>query len=186
MEQILAGRFKTKSDADAVAALMTQYVDPTDICIFHNNAPGQHDAVAVDEGVDDEPGAEDAGKSSAGTAVAAGLTAGAVGALGGPVVALAAAAVGAYSGSMVGGIAGLGDHDNEPPAPELRPGGVMLAVRIADPLIEKRVIATLRAQGAADIEQAQGEWRDGDWVDFNPVAAPRLVESVSPEPASGP
>ena len=31
--------------------------------------------------------------------------------------------------------------------------------------------ATLRAEGAADIEQAQGEWRDGDWADFNPVAA---------------
>ena len=40
-------------------------------------------------------------------------------------------------------------------------------------------IEALRAQGAADIEQAQGEWRDGDWADFNPVAAPRLVESAS-------
>jgi len=41
------------------------------------------------------------------------------------------------------------------------------------------VIATLRAEGAADIEQAHGEWRDGDWPDFNPVAAPRRVESAS-------
>src|SRR5450759_3128989 len=24
-----------------------------------------------------------------------------------------------------------------------------------------------------------GEWRDGDWADFNPVAAPRRVESAS-------
>jgi hypothetical protein len=44
-----------------------------------------------------------------------------------------------------------------------RLGGVMLSVRIANPVNEKRVIATLRAKGAADIEQAHGEWRDGDW-----------------------
>jgi hypothetical protein len=60
-----------------------------------------------------------------------------------------------------------------------RLGGVMLSVRIANPVNEKRVIATLRAKGAADIEQAHGEWRDGDWADFNPVAAPRLVEVAS-------
>lgn len=55
----------------------------------------------------------------------------------------------------------------------------MLSVRIANPVNEKRVIATQRAEGAADIEEAHGEWRDGDWADFNPVAAPRLVESAS-------
>jgi hypothetical protein len=38
------------------------------------------------------------------------------------------------------------------------------------------VIYTLRAEGAVDIERAEGEWRDGDWVDFNPIAAPRLVD----------
>ena len=128
---------------------------------------------------DEDPGAEGADKSAASTAVAAGLTAGAIGALGGPAVALAAAAVGAYSGSLVGAMAALGSHDDKPGAPERRPSGVMLSVRIANPLNEKRVIATLRAGGAADIEQAQGEWRDGDWADFNPVAAPRLVESAS-------
>ena len=179
MERIIAGRFQTKGDADAVAALIAQYVDTADICIFHNNPPGQHDAFAVGGDEDEDPGAEGAGKSAAATAVAAGLTAGAIGALGGPVVALAAAAIGAYSGSLVGAMAGLGNHDDKPRAPERRPGGVMLSVRIANPVNEKRVIATLRAEGAADIEQAHGEWRDGDWADFNPVAAPRLVESAS-------
>jgi hypothetical protein len=111
-------------------------------------------------------------------AVAAGLTAGAIGALGGPVVALAAAGIGAYSGSLVGAMDGLGNHDDKPHAPQRRPGGVMLSVRITGPVDERRVIATLYAQGAADIEQAQGKWRDGDWTDFNPVAAPRLVKSA--------
>lgn len=35
-----------------------------------------------------------------------------------------------------------------------------------------------KARWMVDIEQAHGEWRDGNWVDFNPVAVPRLVESA--------
>ena len=179
MDRIIAGRFQTKDGADAVAASIAQYIDTTDICIFHNNPPGQHDAFVVGGDEDEDPGAEGADQSAASTAVAAGLAAGAIGALGGPVVALAAAATGAYVGSLGGAMHGLGNHDDKPHAPKRRPGGVMLAVRIAKPVNEKRVIAALRAGRAADIEQAQGEWRDGDWVDFNPVAAPRLVESAS-------
>jgi hypothetical protein len=179
MERIIAGRFQTKDNADAVAALIAQYVDAADICIFHNNPPGQHDAYSVGGDEDEDPGAKGADKSAAGTAVAAGLTAGAIGALGGPAVALAAAAVGAYSGSLVGAMDGLGNHRDQPHAPERRPAGVMLSVHITGAVDERRVIATLRAQGAADIEKAQGEWRDGDWTDFNPVAAPRLVENTS-------
>lgn len=177
MERIIAARFHTKGDADAVAALMP-YIDVADICIFHNNPPGQHDALAMGGDEDEDPEAKGAGKTAAGTAASAGLAAGAIGVLGGPAVALAAAAVGAYTGSLVGALAGMGDHDGKPHAPDRRPGGVMLSVRIAKPANEERVIATLRAEGAADIEQAYGEWRDGDWTDFDPVAAPRLVESA--------
>jgi len=180
MERIIAGRFQTKQDADAAAALIAQYIDTADICIFHNNPPGQHDAFAVGGDEDEDPGAEGADKSAASTAVAAGLAAGAVGALGGPVVALAAAATGAYLGSLAGAMQGLGNHDDKPRAPERRPSGVMLSVRIAKPVNQKRVIATLRAEGAADIEQADGEWRNGDWADFDPVAVPRLVTSHPP------
>jgi hypothetical protein len=178
MERIIAGRFQSKDDADAVAAIIAQYVDTADICIFHNNPPGQHGVSFEREDEDKDPGAEGAGESAADMAVAAGLTAGAIGALGGPVIALTAAATGAYLGSLVGALAGLGNDIDEPRAPEHRPGGVMLSVRIANPVNEKRVIATLRAEGAADIEQSNGEWRDGDWVDFNPVAAPQLVGSA--------
>jgi hypothetical protein len=60
-----------------------------------------------------------------------------------------------------------------------RPGGIMLSVRIAEPANEERVIATLRAEGAADIEEAHGQWRDGDWADFDPVATPRLVKNTT-------
>lgn len=175
MDQIIAGRFQTKSDADAAAALLAPYVDSADICIFHNNPPGQHDAYPAGGDEDEDPAAEGADASAAKSAVAAGLGAGAIGALGGPVVALAAAATGAYLGSLAGAMHGLGTQDGEPEPLQRRPAGVMLSVRIADVQNEAKVIAALRARGAADIEHAKGEWRDGDWTDFDPVAAPRLI-----------
>src|SRR5450631_4633889 len=177
MERIIAARFQTVGEADAAAASMS-YIDSTDISIFHNNPPGQHGTLPMGGDEDEDPSAAGAGKASATTAVSAGLAAGAIGALGGPVVAVAAAAVGAYTGSLVGAIAGLGAHDDKPHSEERR-AGIMLSVRIAEPSNEKRVIATLRAEGAADIEMADGEWRDGGWSDFDPVAVPRLVEGAA-------
>lgn len=174
MERIIAGRFPIKESADAVAALIAQHVDPADICIFHNNAPGQHDMTAVGGDVDVDAGAEGAGQSSAGTASATGLAAGVIGTLGGPVVAGIAAATGAYVGSLAGALNGLGNNEDQP-AP--RPAGIILAVRVTDTAHEDFVVEALRNGDAADIERAQGEWRDGDWVDFNPVAPPRLIES---------
>lgn len=165
--------------ADSAAASIAGYIDALDICIFQNNPPGQHDAYFIGGDEDEDPGAKGAGTTAAGMAFAGGLAAGTVGALGGPVVAIAAAAVGAVSGSLVGAMAGLGHDDNNPHAPERRPGGVMLSVRIAKPVNEQRVIASLRAEGAQDIEQADGEWRDGDWTDFDPVAVPHLVASAA-------
>jgi hypothetical protein len=72
-------------------------------------------------------------------------------------------------------MAGLGQDDAKPRVPERRPSGIILSVRIAMPMNEQRVIASLRAEGAEDIEQALGVWRDGAWTDFDPVAAPHLV-----------
>ena len=174
MEQIIAGRFETKSKADAAAAAIVRYVDRNDICIFHNNPPGQHGTMMArpDDADDVEP--EATGESAAATALAAGLTAGAIGMIGGPVTALAAAGVAAYTGSLVGGMSGM--HTEEARLlPQLRPAGVILAVRIARPNSEKFVVDDLRLAGAADIEHAEGEWRDGDWVDFNPMLEPRLI-----------
>ncbi|MBK8325081.1 MAG: hypothetical protein IPL06_21055 [Betaproteobacteria bacterium] len=150
-------------------------LDPADICIFLNSPPGQHGMQELGGDEQEDPETRQAGASAAGGSAAAALAAGAVGALAGPVVAIAAAAVGAYSGSLVGAAAGMGAEPGNGPADERRPGGVMLAVRIALPGHEDRVIAALRAEGALDIESAEGEWRDGDWIDFDPLAAPRLI-----------
>jgi len=71
----------------------------------------------------------------------------------------------------------LRDSNEKPQPPQRRPGGMMLSVHIADPANVERVIDALRTRGAADIEEADGEWRDGNWVDFDPVAVPRLVDA---------
>ena len=186
METIIAGRFATKSAADAAAASMAGYVQASDICIFHNNPPGQHGTYPVGGDEDEDPGATHADGSSASTAAGAALTGGLVGALAGPVGAIAGAAVGAYAGSVIGAMQGLGDDDRPGSAPLRRPGGIILAVRIADPAGDKRVVDDLRAGGAADIEEADGSWIDGDWVDFDPVAVPRLVAGEEARQANRP
>ena len=175
MDRIIAGRFQTKMEADAVAASMAHYVDTADVCIFHNNPPGQHDVMPGGGDVSVDPGADGAGQESAGAAVGGALTAGAIGAMGGPVIALAAAATGAYIGALAGALDGLGNKDELPVS---RPGGIIFSVRIANPLTEARVIDTLRAHGAVDIEQADGQWHEGDWADFDPVAAPHMVDDA--------
>ena len=174
VENIIAGRFQTKAKADAAAAAIVRYVDRSDICIFHNNPPGQHGTLMPGGAEKTDPGSEAAGGSAASTALAAGLTAGVIGLAGGPVTALAAAGVAAYTGSLIGAMGGMQDAESHQ-LPHLRPAGVILAVRIARPGSEKFVIGDLRNCGAEDIEQAEGEWRDGDWVDFNPIQEPRLV-----------
>lgn len=174
MDHIIAGRFESKAKADAAAAAIVRYVDRSDICIFHNNPPGQHGTAMTDAVADTNPGLKADGESTVATALAAGLAAGAVGMAGGPVVALAAAGVAAYTGSLVGAMGGMQDEQSRQ-LPQLRPAGVILAVRIARASSEKFVISDLRNCGAEDIEKAEGEWRDGDWVDFNPVQEPHLV-----------
>jgi hypothetical protein len=63
--------------------------------------------------------------------------------------------------------------------PERRPAGVMLSVRIGSPKSERVVIAALRKARAADIEQAEGDWSEGAWTDFNPVTAPQLIKGAA-------
>ena len=49
-----------------------------------------------------------------------------------------------------------------------------LAVRV-DPANEKIVIDLLSAAAVEDLERAQGDWQDGQWVDFDPLAPPHKI-----------
>jgi hypothetical protein len=60
-------------------------------------------------------------------------------------------------------------------------GGILVAVRALE--FPKRVAAVnaLRAKGAQDIERADGTWQAGQWIDFDPLKPPLLVDLPSPE-----
>lgn len=51
MERVIAGRFQTKHNAQAVAALIARYIDTTGIRISHNNRPGPLAGVMAELGV---------------------------------------------------------------------------------------------------------------------------------------
>ena len=52
---------------------------------------------------------------------------------------------------------------------------MMLAVRV-DPANEGKVIDLLIAAAVEDLERAEGDWQDGQWVDFDPLAPPHKID----------
>lgn len=146
-----------------------------DLSLFHVNAPGQHDTFPVGGDQDADPQAQDSHVDATKGAVvgaAMGVAAATAGA-----AALAAAAVGAYVGSFSGVLGGLPDSTRVPQ----RRAGVMLAVNAVDANREQRALELLQCHQAQDIERAEGDWGNGQWVDFDPVAIPNLVHFVLPK-----
>ncbi len=197
MTPIIAGRFEQSSQAEAAAAALRQRgFGGDDVAIFFVNPPGQHDTFPIGGDRDKSPGAKHAqsgalGGVAAGSAVGIGVGIAAAPLLG-PAAVLAGAAAGAYAGSLVGA---LGDMDETPatasdkppvqavaverslsPASTVRSGGMLVAVRAVE--FAKRVDAvnTLRAEGARDIERADGTLQAGQWIDFDPLKPPLLVD----------
>lgn len=173
MQNIIAGRFQTEEETKRAAASLADIVSADDICIFFNNQPGAHDSDEDASSSDDR----EAGKGAAAGAASGGIVAGAIGtAVGGPAVGAVAAAVGAYTGSLPGTAKGLpeeGENTNKAIPP--RSAGMMLAVHITNDNYTQTIIKRLRHAGAADIERATGTWKNGDWVDFDPVTPPERV-----------
>ncbi|MGH8726983.1 MAG: glycine zipper domain-containing protein [Burkholderiales bacterium] len=171
MAKIIAAMFDTLEEADSAAeALRRERFRPEDISVFHVNAPGQHGTYPIGGDVDEDRGARE-GDDSAGKGAAAGAIAGGVaGSVGGPAGAAIGAAVGAYTGSVAGAMEGLGDKQDKE-----RKAGVMVAVNAGDERGEELALKSLRAIPARSIEKAEGEWRDGDWVDFDPLRPPKVV-----------
>lgn len=149
MKRVIAGRFQTQDEADNVAELITQHLGTAEIRIADNHMRGQDNAYDVPEAENDDPRAE-----------------GTFSAHHGQFVELAAAGINAYSGPLVGAMAEQGVYDDKPRSQERRRIGVLLSVRVTSPSDEERVIATLRAGGAADIVPENRQWHDGDWANF--------------------
>lgn len=182
MPNIVAGRFELQADADAVIASMVRHGFSRDqVTSFFVNAPGQHAQFPLGGDRAISPGAKRAGDGAAVGAVggAVGLGVGLVATpVAGPVAVPAAAGVGAYVGSLAGA---LGKMDPAPPDPrasrqmraEVRKAGVLVAVHAPEPRKRAGALELLKLFGAQDIEIADGEWRNGTWLNFDPVA-PRV------------
>lgn len=178
MSNIVAGRFETQAEADrALEALRSAGINRQDATAFYLNPPGQHSEYPIGGDAHHDEGTKKSGKTAAAGATVGGVTGLALGAAAGAaaepglaaVAALAGAGVGAYVGSLAGGLSGARAGDERQATieePVEREAGVMVAVR-AD-ANEDTIVQVLRTEGARDVERAQGEWRDGSWVDFDP------------------
>jgi hypothetical protein len=183
MTQIVAGVFDDEQSATATAhELRKAGFDAANLDQFILNPPGRHNALPLggDQVADaNAEGAEKGTLRGAGIGSAIGAVAGlAATPLVGPIAIAAGAATGAYAGSITGTMNKLGENDEQRKEP--RPAGVMVAVNTDFAEDEDVAIGVLRDGGARIIERAQGSWRDGKWVDFDPVRDPDIIERRDP------
>ena len=181
MVNILSGQFDDFESAERlVAELHSLGVDNEDIQQFALNAPGQHDRYPIGGDEDVDPGAR-GGESGATVGAALGGAAGvAVGAAAipilGPAAAVAGLAIGAYTGSLAGALNAMGHQKESRDEPVTsRPAGVRVAVNVPTPERRYQVQEAFVRHRARSIEEAQGTWSNGAWVDFDPVSIPRWV-----------
>jgi hypothetical protein len=176
MTRIIAGIFDASPQADAAAqALRNAGFPDRSVSTYHNNAPGQHGLLPTGGDEDADPEAKEAGPGAAKGAVVGSVIGAGIGvAIAGPIGALAGAGVGAYTGAFGGAMNSLADEDNTLP-PSRRPAGIMVAVQLDGGASEGTAIALLRDHDALAIEEAEGEWKDGQWADFDPLQAPHVI-----------
>ena len=176
MARIIAGNFATLEEVELVRLAIEAVVGTDRVGTFHLNSPGQHDRYPIGGDQDKDPGTVEAANSSVSGAAVGAIVGAAVGAVVGPLGVVAGAATGAYTGAFVGGLQRM-ERDNSKQLGDqpIRPAGVMLAVRTDGLQSEQAVIDAMRSAGARVIEHAEGDWRDRDWVDFDPVSRPKVM-----------
>jgi hypothetical protein len=193
MNTIIAGRFDEQARAEqAITALEASGFPRDQIATFFVNPAGQHDLHGTTQDPEASAGAHHAGAGAA-VGAATGTGVGTVVGLAtmpvlGPVAALAGAAVGAYVGSLVGALEQMSDPErpadksvySEPGPDEAPPrkSGMLVAVGAATSPEQTSAITVLRAQGAADIERAQGSITQSQWNDFDPLSPPDWVTAA--------
>ena len=183
MSHIIAGYLQLQDDiARARAALLAAGFPDDHISAFYVNQPGQHDLYPIGGDRAESPGAKETPEGvSTGMAVG-----GAVGAALGAATAIVTGPAGPVTGALVGAHVGSlyslssmkargeseeGGENRE----RVRQAGMLIAVALSGEDELPRALDVLRSLGAARIEQAEGNIVDGDWRDFDPLAAPRLL-----------
>ncbi|HXF79857.1 MAG TPA: hypothetical protein VN598_13395 [Usitatibacter sp.] len=184
MSTIIAGGFDVVTDAEnAVHRLEVAGVSREDLCRFRINPAGEHHALPAGGDRDASPGAKHA-SGGAGKGAAIGAVAGLVaGAAAAPLLPAALAAAGLAAGAGVGAYAGslwgsLKEIDKEVPAghDDVRPAETLVAVNLDSAVISRaEVVHIFEECGARQVETAEGAWMEGEWSDFDPVSAPRLI-----------
>ena len=194
MSTIIAGRFDTQEQAEKVcASLQDAGFSEDHISQFYVNPHGQHAIYPIGGDESASPGSKDSGHGAlvgGGIGAAAGVAAGiAAIPVVGPIGAVVGAGIGAYTGSLVGAMKET-DKDSEvdeiveetPPKEQQlteRHAGVHVAVKVtADNRSD--AIRVLHKHQAAGLEEAQGELTNGEWVDFDPRKAVKLLPEDQP------
>jgi hypothetical protein len=177
MARIAAAVFEDQVSAErALDVLAGMGLAPDSVDSFVLNPPGHHDTCPVggDEDADDDARAGDRGAlRGAALGGAFGILAGALATpIAGPAGLAGGIAAGAYAGALAGALATMGKRDD----PGVRPFGVMVTVNLDRARNDERVLDALYDGGAQMIERAHGEWRNGHWADFDPVARAEHVE----------
>lgn len=189
MDTIIAGRFETQEKAEkACAALQDAGFEKDHISLFFVNPHGQHDIYAIGGDEPTSPGAEKSGRGAlagGGIGAAAGVALGVAAApVVGPVGAVVGGGIGAYTGSLVGA---MKETSKESEVDEMaeettlekdqlskRQSGMHVAVKVTD-ATRKDAIDLLRRRSAEELEEEQGELKNGEWVDFDPRKAVKLL-----------
>lgn len=188
MKTIIVGRFGQQGEAESARRELLHAGFPAaEVSMFYVNPGGQHAIYPVGGDEDESPGTHGA-KFGAMRGAAGGMGAGALIGVAtmpvlGPASPLLGAAVGAYTGSLVGALSNMDEpgpkadpvHESSaPPADVLPKAGLVLAVAVETPA--EREDATEILGGRAQVlEETEGTLQDGDWVDFDPLAPCKAI-----------
>ena len=187
MSLIVAARFDTFEAAEnAARRLFREGFTEESVSIFFVTQPGEHGTHPIGGDRTSDPAA----RKSPGGSIMGALGIGLIGLIFGAVAAFVFEApvfvlivttlVGAYIGSLLGALVAT-KRDRPLPQPGQPTGrryaGVLTAVHVTAET-DELAARILRDMGGKDVEQATGRWRDGQWVDFDPVHSPVLSEKV--------
>jgi hypothetical protein len=183
MARIVCGLFEETSQADAaLQGLLGAGFQRSGVDSFYTPPPGQHGLHPLGGDVHSDAGASKAGRGATlgaiiGAAVGAGIAFIAIRTgilppsefvwLALAIVGGVGAYVGSFAGAMTKMRAGTSrnatrEHPVEPPA------GRMIAVLIEPHDSDARAIEQLKRNGARKVWRAEGTWRNGSWLDFDP------------------
>lgn len=185
MTHIIAGRFQQQEQVhDVINELKKVAFSESEITSFYLNPPGQHDLLALGGDREESPGAKDSGLGSALGIAGGGVVGAVVGLVSTPAFSILGpalgAAVGAHVGSLVGSVAEMKEkgepESNGKNITEQRKSGMMVGVNVIDIGEEQIAIRVMRSFGANHIERSDGKIVKGDWLDFNPIAIPILID----------